>query len=358
VPVSPDGGARFAKILADLYGDAAAHLIALVAARLARGITEPGWAERKLSEILPLRADAQRFVTALTERADAQILDLLAEAYSSGVLAAGGPGVRQASAGIVATNRGAIQAYASELAGTLRSTHTRILRTAEDVYRQAVADTAGQAVAGVQTRREVAARALARLAGQGVAGFVDSRGRNWDLSSYVEMASRTTVGQAHVQGGLDRYTQQGRWLVIVSDSPEECPLCRPMERRVLSLSGRIPTDGDLAGHDYWGTLRQARQAGFMHPNCTHSLSAFVPGLTQVRSPDANPAGYVDRQRQRALERAVRESKRRVLAAEPLGDTTTLTRERALLRQRQGALRTFVADNDRKRLPYRESLGAR
>jgi hypothetical protein len=133
-----------------------------------------------------------------------------------------------------------VQAYAAELAGRTSATHTRILRTAEDVYRTGVADVAGQVITGVQTRREAAARAVTRLTAAGITGFTDRAGRNWELGSYVEMAARTTVGQAHVQGGLDRYTQQGRDLVIVSDAPEECAKCRPFEGRVLSLSGREP----------------------------------------------------------------------------------------------------------------------
>jgi hypothetical protein len=362
MPANADGGDRFAKILADLYGDAAQHLIGIVADRLVAGIDQPGWAERKLAEILPLRVQAQRFVAQLADRAQGSTADLLAEAYRSGILAAGGPGVQAASPGIVATNRGAIQAYAEELAGRLRTTHTRILRTAEDIYRQAIGDTAGQAVTGVQTRREVAARAVARLAGQGVTGYVDSRGRNWELGSYVEMASRTTVGQAHLQGGIDRYQQQGRYLVIVSNAPEECRLCRPYEGRVLSLTGRQPTDGELGGHRFAGSLEQAKRDGLLHPNCRHSLDAFIPGLTRLPAGGheamADPEGDQLRQGQRLRERRVREAKRMVAAAEPFGDTEELRRARALLTARKAALDGYVDVYHRKRLSYRESLGAR
>lgn len=266
MPVSPDGGLPFAKQLAELYGDAAAHLIGLVSERLAQGITERGWAERKLSDILRLRRDTARFLALLEDQVDASTYRLLADAYAAGVLAAGGPGVAEAMDGIVSTNRGAVQAYAAELAGTVKATHTRILRSTEDMYRRVVAEVAGQGVTGVQTRRQVAARAVARLAAQGVRGFTDKAGRNWELGSYVEMASRTTMGQAHVQGGLDRYRQQGRYLVIVSDAPEECHKCRPYEGRVLSLTGREPPPSDIEGHRYAGTLTDARDKGFMHPN--------------------------------------------------------------------------------------------
>lgn len=346
--VSPDGGRAYAKVLADLYGDAAQQLIDLVARRLARGITDPGWAEVKLSQILALRQETATLVRALERDAYQIVAEQMIEAYQAGILSAGGPGATADGAGLVATNRAAVEALAADTARTLAATHTRILRTSEDVYRRVIAETAGQVVVGAQSRREAAARAVARFAQQGVTGFVDAKGRNWELASYAEMATRTAAGQAHIQGGLDRYEQQGRYLVIVSDAPEECSLCRPFEGRVLSITGREPPPTDIEGHRYGGTLATARAAGFLHPSCRHALSPFVPGLTRPRTaPTADPEGDRLRQRQRALERAVRESKRRVAGVQPFGDTVELGRERALLARRREALRSFVADNDRK-----------
>lgn len=348
MPVSPDGGRIFAKALYDTYADAAQHLIELVARRLARGIETPGWAEVKLSQVLAVRQETATLVRALERDAASVVGEQMIEAYRAGVLSAGGPGATTAEAGLVATNRPAIEALAAETARTLAATHTRILRTAEDVYRRVISETVGQVVAGAQSRREAAARAVSRFAQQGVTGFTDTAGRRWELGSYAEMATRTAAGQAHVQGGLDRFQQSGRYLVIVSNAPEECERCRPYEGRVLSITGREPTPDEVRGHRYAGTLADAQSRGFQHPNCRHALSAFTPGLTRPpRRETADPQGDADRQRQRALERAVRESKRRVAGAQAFGDTAVLARERALLRRRQEALRSFNDENDRK-----------
>lgn len=350
--VSPDGGARHAKAVADLYGQAVADLITLVSRRLAAGITEPGWAETKLTELLRLRADASRVVRGLQDNMPGAVAEALGDAYASGA------GRSPVQGGLVATNRGAIEALAAETTRALTSTHTRILRAVEDMYRQVIADTVGSSVTGTATRRQAAARALDRYATHGVTGYLDAAGRTWRLESYTEMATRTATGQAHVQGGLDRFAAQGRDLVIVSDAPEECDLCRPYEGAVLSTTGRRPTDNELAGgHRYAGTLAAARGAGFMHPNCRHTITAFIPGLTKRFTVTADPVGDALRQRQRALERAVRESKRRVAAVEPIGDPEATRRAKALLRDRQARLRVFVDEHGRKRLRHRERLGA-
>jgi hypothetical protein len=351
--LSPDGGAIYAKAIADLYGQAVADLLKVVARRLARGIDEPGWAEAHLTQLLGLRADAQALVAALETQGPAAVASALEAAYRAGSLTVGGP----TPAGLVAVNQRSVMALAKETSGALRSTHVRILRKAEDVFRQVVAETIGGSVTGAATRRDVAARALDRYAARGVTGYIDGAGRSWQLESYTEMATRTATGRAHVQGGIDRFVASGRDLVIVSDAPEECALCRPFEGAVLSLTGVDPDPGDVEGHRYMGSLDDAMAAGLLHPNCRHALNGYTPGLTRPFEATADPEGDRLRQRQRALERAVRESKRRVAALEPLGRTPELARQKALLRERQARIREFVAAHDRKRQPHREQLGA-
>lgn len=341
---TPDDGTRYAKALADLYGEATARLLQLVAARLARGITDPGWAEQKATELLALRRAALKLVQGTGQDVEATILEALTAAYADA-----------AGAGVTGTNTRAIAALARDIADTLTSTDTGVLRAVQDVYRRTIADVVGQSVTGAATRREAAAAALDRFAAQGIGGFVDRAGRRWNLASYAEMAARTGTARAHLQGAVDRVTADGSDLVIVSDAPEECRLCRPFEGRVLSTSGREPTEDELrGGHRYAGTLADARAAGLFHPNCRHSLARFVPGLTRRYTNTRDPHGDQLRQRQRLLERRVRESKQRVAALEPLGNTTALAKARGTLKARQDALRGFIIEHDRKDLAYRTS----
>lgn len=334
--VGPDGGTRYAKAVADLYGQATADLLRVVARRLARDVDSPGWAEQKLTEVLALRREAQRVLASLAGASPTVIEAALTGAYSEAL-----------GAGIVATNRGAVAALARDLAGTLARGEPGVLRAVEDVYRSTVADTVGNLVTGAATRRQVAARALDRYAAQGVTSFVDTAGRRWQLDTYAEMTSRTAAGRAYLAGGLDRITGQGRDLVIVSDAPEECALCRPFEGKILSISGTPPAEPLPAGFTYRGSLEQARADGLFHPNCRHSVNAFVPGLTRPFGRTEDPEGDELRRRQRALERDVRESKRRVAAVGEFGHTPQLARQQALLKARQARLREFVAEHDRK-----------
>src|SRR5690606_4978208 len=142
-------------------------------------------------------------------------------------------------------------------------------------------------VLGVQTRRQAAQSAFDAFADRGVRGFVDSRGRSWELRSYVEMAMRSATARAAVEAHSDRLGAAGVELVIVSQAPEECPLCRPWERKVLARAGAPGArevqvehgieDGEMVTVQVAGSLPEARGKGLMHPNC-------FPGSVLVSSP--------------------------------------------------------------------------
>ena len=339
----PDLALRLAREVADLYGAATERLLALVARRLARGIDQPGWADAKLTEITQLRNDAQKIVQTL----QAATPDAVTAAIQGGWQA----GIRGAQADITgtlapSTNTAAVRALVDETVTQLAGTHTQILRSTVDTYRQVVAQASALPVTGAGTRRQAAQQALDRFANQGITGFVDGQGRRWGLDTYAEMATRTATGRAQVAGTLDRFQADGRDLVIVSDAPQECKACRPWEGRVLSISGHDPK---------YPSLATAQRAGLLHANCRHRLGAYTPGLTKRLTDTADPEGDAARREQRRLERGVRQWKQR--AAASLDDDTRRQCERRA-RDWQARLREHVAANDLKRQPQRERLGAR
>jgi len=341
--VTPEEALLLAKTVTDLYAKAAQDLLELIGRAVAKGLPEPVWARRGLEQILPLRRQAQAVVGRLQTAGPGEARRVIEEVYR----------LTAAPDGLSTVNTRAVAALAADTQRLLVSLGPPLLRWAEDVHRNVIAEVAGSTVIGATSRREAAARALQRYADLGVGGFTDSAGRRWQLDSYAEMATRTAVGRAHLAGTLHRFEDQGRLWVVVSNSPEECPMCRPFEGRILSIAGDVAPPA-APGWEYAGTLTAAIARGLFHPNCTHRLTAYIPGLSRPpawNSPGRrteNPAGYVDRQRQRELERRVRESKRRVAALRPLGDTPELRRQEALLTARRGHLNTFVNDHNRKK----------
>lgn len=354
--VSPAMAEGLAATIRSLYGDAEMILLGRIAKALGQGLDAPDWAERKLAELQLVMARARGDLNRLTPRAVEEIVQAVIKAWNRG--AATATADAQASRDLVAAvaeganpaGLPAVQQLAAETASTVVASHKAILRSTEDIYRSTIARTAPQVLLGTQTRREATQTALDSFAAKGISGFTDKSGRRWGMDSYAEMATRTATGHAAIDGHVDRLARLGQDLVIVSDSPRECPACAPWERKVLSLSGapHVGEDVEIAG-----TLDEARAAGLAHPSCTHGISAFFPGVTKIKPADNDPEGYAAKQRQRQIERHIREWKRRKAVAL---DDAAAARADAKIKVWQAEARKNVRETGTKRLNYREQAG--
>lgn len=359
----PELARRLAVETQRIYSEANAEMLARVARRLARGIDTPGWAEAKALDIGRLRLEVQRILAALDSNAARAITQALTEAFGAGAADT----AAELGGGFARTTGRALDALVRETVAGVTGTHSAILRTTADKYREIVAEATTRISIGTETRREATARALQQFARGGIRGFVDTAGRQWEIETYAEMATRTASGRAAIAGSLERMEQRGIDLVIVSNAPEECKICRPWEGKVLSVSGN--TRGELAdGTKVAGTVAQAQAAGLQHSNCRHNLSAYVPGLTTAPTQTADPEGDQQRQRQRALERQVRAAKRATetqkafvdqLKRESGGVDAANAQRLKKVKANQAAatqrLTAFLEETDRKRLRYRETV---
>lgn len=365
MPASPADGDRYAHQVARLVDDLETALLRLLATLLAKDTTTDArtWQAERLAELQWLRQRAQRATAAEWPRLEQAIRDAVLDAYNHGTATATTD--LDTAGRTVRPGRLAAADTALTLAGApieqVRRAAAMVPQILGAAYTQAVAAGATDVLSGGSTRLAASQRVLDRLLADGIRGFTDTAGRRWALDTYVEMAVRTTTGQAAVAGHVAQLSAVGVDLVVVSDSPRECPLCRPWEGKVLSLSGQVGavvvpsvTGGPPVTVTVAGTLAQAKASGLQHPNCTHRVAAYLPGATRLDTAQHDRAGYEAKQRQRALERKVREWKRRETLA--LSDEAR-TRARGKVRDWQAELRRHVAGSGLKRLPYREQIGS-
>jgi len=344
--VSPALAENLSVDVVQMYAEAERTLTERIARNLAKGLDSPGWAEKKLSEVQYLTQQNARLIDQLGEKVAAQATLDITQAYTRGGSAAAAELAKTLGTTAIETavpGLGAVEALAAETVAGLKATGPRMLRSTMDTYRSVISESAGQVLTGAQTRRQAAQGALNQFAKKGIVGFTDRAGRGWSLTSYTEMAMRSGTANAAVQGHQDKLAANGMDLVIISDAPRECPLCRPFEGKVFSLTGKDPDHPSLAS---------ARSAGLFHANCRHSSSLYQEGFTKPHGETADPEGYKAGQEQRRLERKIRGQKR--MEAAGLDDTAK-KKARAKIRNTQAQLREHVSANDLRRLPYREQI---
>lgn len=369
MPVSPAMAEDLAHEVGLLYQDAEGALLELLAKALEADIDSPRWAELKLASIGNLRTAVEQVAEALQQDTDGAVRRALVTAYNRGRQAAvaelGALDIgRELVARDTLPNAPAVDRLAASMAEDTRPLYQRITRAVVDTYRRIIGRASGTQLLTGMTRRQASQRALDEFARHGVTGFVDSANRSWDMASYAEMAVRSVTARAAIEGHIDALAEIRVGLVIVSDAPLECPLCRPWEGEILTLSStsgphtvrepRATGSGTVAVH-VAGSLVEARAAGLFHPNCRHSLGAYLPGVTTRPPHHATPGtSYEDTQRQREIERHIRRWKRVQAAAM---DETARRRAGTYVRKWQAAQREHLAAHpDLRRKPAREQIG--
>lgn len=366
MPVSRPTADGLADELAGLYRALEQELAAGIAKRLAVGLDAEDWQIKKLAAA----GEVQRWIANTVRRAAGKN----GKAAQNAIEAAFERGGDAAQRELAGRRRGklgevqsaipggqAINRLAHALTGQLSGAQLAIVRSASDAYRKVVAAPSALVLGGELTRRQAAERAWNHLLDQGFTGFVDRAGRRWSAAGYVEMATRTATAQAAVQGHLDRMAEAGIDLLIVSNASQECRLCRPWEGKVLSRGGpdgartievESELTSDLVRVHVAGSFTEAVRAGLMHPQCRHSVSAYLPGLTKPITDTADPEGDAARQRLRYLEREVRHWKLR-----EAGALTPGARAKAAvkIKERQAQIRVHVKAHDLTRRSDRERL---
>lgn len=311
------------------------------------------WAKRKKAEI----ADAQRTfreIIAKTSKIGADRgAELIEDAFNGGAQAflddARKLGVDVPDT-IVPTRLDRMMKLQDELRGKVETVGRAILRDVSDKYRQIVGESLQAGFLHVEDHEQLMQRTLNRFADEGIFGFIDRAGRKWGMGEYTEMATRTGMMHAALEGYAVQAAQYGVDLIIITDHSDECPLCRPWENRVLSLTGAERDNPECTG-----TLAEAQRAGLFHPNCLHSYNAYVPGLSSKTGGDRqstarNAEGYNARQTQRGYERQLRRMRRRMVVA--MSDESK-RKAQARISELEGAIEEIIDKYNTKRRRARE-----
>ena len=183
---------------------------------------------------------------------------------------------------------------------------------------------------------------------------------------------RTQIHQASMRRTEQVLDDAGVELVEVSSHGGARPSHAKWQGKVYSRNGDKVIDGvryrDFKTACNWGDVAD----GIGGANCRHSYAAWFPGMKRMYEHEPeHPSGlsneevYGLTQKQRAMERGVREAKRELRGAEQiyekdpsLANQANAARAKLVLQDRQAKLRQLVKDNPKvlQRSPRREWAG--
>lgn len=274
----------------------------------------------------------------------------------------------------------ALQSYVDQATDALNLTNQTMLESTRAVYVRAVetaANTArldeakqiletqaGEVITGQETRVRAIHKAVDQIVEQGITGFYDRAGRQWSPEAYVSMVIKTTAHNAAITAIRTRQQEYGGGDVFqISSHPGARPLCFPYQGGFYSWSGEgVFTDGDGNPHRYENiiTTSYGEAAGIFGINCGHHPIPMIDGYSYPQeqeeiTPEENARIYEESQKQRALERDIREAKRNVEMYKAAGDDAGAKAASAKLRHEQARMRQFIDETGRVRRYDRERI---
>ncbi|MDR2611376.1 MAG: phage minor capsid protein [Deltaproteobacteria bacterium] len=219
------------------------------------------------------------------------------------------------------------------------------------------------------TLASAAREAVDALAREGVSGHrYPATGASISLEPYVRREIITTINRSANEAQIARAREWGSELIIVSAHAGARPLCEPWQGKVLSVSGswegRYPALRDTS---------YGRPAGLFGINCRHYAMPWFDGLNVeypwegredparlLRGPDGEPISnrevYEATQGQRAMEREIRDAKKRAARCGAAGDAAGRARAEAGVARWQARIRGYIRSGQARGIDLRRDYG--
>lgn len=350
-PLTEREAEEIAGGLAEIYSQARETMLKQVSSRLARGVTQHGWAERKAAEVL----DAHHQLERIYDRAARQRDDLLKNVVYRAMATGNEKFYTDMKAILgnvqhISPNSAKAAYILADLNNTLDAAHRRILRQFDDRYADVIGTAAAKMATGVTNTRQAVGEALTAFADNGVDCFIDRGGHHWTMENYSEMAVLTAIERSTISGYVDTMQSYDYDLALIDGHAGSCPICAAWEGVIVSVSGDNP--------DY-PSLGDAENDGCFHPRCLHGITTYYPGIThepsggfrnEPREREEQEPSYTARSKQRYMERQIRKYKDRAIVAQT---PEQLRQARLRVQQWQDALDDLIEAQPDDNYMYRQ-----
>ena len=353
------------KDIAKIFEEIELRLIASLKRNLMRHKAEEiredrqwtAWQAIKLQNLQKFRRENRQIMQEYSDKIDADTRQLMTEQFREGeqeaeAVAGAEPAASVPDVHFFGVNTPKMERLMQDVVQVEQTAETAALRTMDDVYRRTVNRAQLAMAAGETTLTKAIDMAVREFLEKGLNSIVYRDGRHVDIADYVRMVLRTTSTRAQLQGKSKRFAELGYDTVLISQYGGCSETCEPWQGRayiddVFTIwNGEINGDSGKSRYcDKWfPLLSSAIRGGLFHPNCRHTMSLYIDGVTKI--PPPIPAEQMQRQRelearQRAMERKIRKLKRLEAGTQ---DPQAVKEYGRKLKQAQQEMKAFVDEH--------------
>lgn len=219
------------------------------------------------------------------------------------------------------------------------------------VFRDVVTKSTLEVSSGLKTADRAVRDNIYRWIDKGIpTRLTDRAGRGWSLEAYSRKVVRNTSKRVMDDIRDKTMSINGCVLAKMSWHAAAREACATIQGHVVNMVPASdprfnPRYDSIYNHDY------GKPGGTRGINCRHIFTPFDPDVNIFRKDKhmPNPREAIQngkiQQNQRSMERAIRQTKRKIHAAEMMKDTTTITSLNKTLHNQQANLREIISKHE-------------
>jgi hypothetical protein len=259
-----------------------------------------------------------------------------------------------------------LETFEAKAVGDISKTSSTMITFLNEQYINAVDDIVASRLISGEALQTSVEKLTRQLINSGVTSLVDIRGHNWSLEGYSNMVLRSNTRQVSTQTQLTKFDEYDVDLVEISSHIGARPNCEPYQGKIYSRSGNHKVFPPLS------STSMGEIDGLFGINCGHRMYPYIPGTKKTYKQYGkreNKQAYEESQKQRGLERKVRQSKhdiknsKRSIQVAEATDNKSLLRnseqnlkiQNQLLKERQENLRNYTEEVGRTYRPERTTV---
>ena len=329
------------------------------------------WQARKLDELGALTTESVKAIAQMSKRSDKEIaqmlnkaklgnidMDLLDLAFTNGFIFVDPQKIMQSPA-----LKAIVELSYKELGKTYKLIQTKALESTRQAYMDVINRAYIETASGIYDYGTSIRGALRDMADQGITGATYRRGNKivkYSIEGTVRRDTITAVHQLANKAAEQSTKEIGAEYVEVSSHIG----ARVSNNPIANHAGWQGKVYRLEGSDKYPNLKEKTGypddiQGLGGVNCRHRMFPFFPGISTPNpykvDPEENKRVYEASQKQRAMERGIRATKKRLIVAKASGDTEKAKEYRTKLTAQQKQIEQFCKDNNLRRQTEREMV---
>ena len=229
--------------------------------------------------------------------------------------------------------------------------NTTLPKSVQATYKDIIETTVAKVVTGMATHQSALDETIMKFQQRGFYGYTDKAGRRRRADDYARTVINTTVRRTFNEMRMRPAQELGIDTFYYSIKAAAREMCAPLQNQIVTTGQARTEEGvKIYALDDYG---YGKPGGCQGINCGHTMTPFIPGANYMPDIDDDLKDLTEEQaienaniqsKQRAMERAIRNSKEQLHVAEIMHNDELTNKYKTKLTDQKRALKSYIDDH--------------